>query len=403
MIRRSIYLDPLLALLGTPQIKVITGMRRVGKSALMLQLVAELRTRGVAKGQICSIDKEDLAFDAITSYTELAQYVDSYFAKTDKTAKTKTGKKYLLVDEVQDISEWEKAIRHYAKQRDVEVFITGSNSTMLSSELSTYLAGRYVELKVYPLCYREFLQFRPGSDFAEFSRLGGLPGVVTLPNEAARQSALEGILHTVLFKDVIGRYQVRNGALLADVLKFISANIGYPTSTKKIADYLKKERISLAFETVRDYLVHFAQANLIACVGWQDAVGKRSMDLNAKYYFTDIGVRNRLSGMRDEYRGQVLENIVYNELLVRGYSVHIVRVGVMEVDFMAERVTTKGGEKIYIQVTYLLASEDTVQREFKPLLAIPDAYPKMVLSMDTDWGSDYHGVQRLNLVDWLLL
>lgn len=397
MIRRSIYLDPLLALLGTPQIKVITGMRRVGKSALMLQLVEELRVRGVASRQICSIDKEDLAFDAITNYEELAHYVDGYFAKA------KAGKKYLLVDEVQDITEWEKAIRHYAKRADLEVFITGSNSTMLSSELSTYLAGRYVELKVYPLCFREFLQFRPDSDFAEFSRLGGLPGVVTLPNDLARLSALEGILHTVLFKDVIARYQVRNGALLTDVLKFISANIGYPTSTKKIADYLKKERISLAFETVRDYLQHFEQANLIACVGWQDAIGKRSMDLNAKYYFTDIGVRNRLSGMRDEYRGQVLENIVYNELLVRGYSVHIVRVGVMEVDFMAERVTAAGAEKIYLQVCYLLASEDTVQREFKPLLAIPDAYPKMVLSMDTDWGSDYHGVRRLNLVDWLTL
>lgn len=400
MIRRSIYLDPLLPLLGTPQVKVITGMRRVGKSALMLQLVAELKARGVKEGHICLIDKEDLAFDAITGYAELAHYVDSYFAKS---AKIKAGKKYLFVDEVQDITEWERAIRHYAKKADVEVFITGSNSTMLSSELSTYLAGRYVEIKVYPLCYREFLQFRPDADFAEFGRLGGLPGVVTLPNEVARQSALEGILHTVLFKDVIGRYQVRNGALLADVLKFISANIGYPTSTKKIADYLKKERISLAFETVRDYLLHFEQANLIACVGWQDAIGKRSMDLNAKYYFTDIGLRNRLSGMRDEYRGQVLENIVYNELLVRGYSVHIVRVGVMEVDFMAERVTATGGEKIYIQVTYLLASEDTVQREFKPLLAIPDAYPKLVLSMDTDWGSDYHGVRRLNLVDWLLL
>jgi predicted AAA+ superfamily ATPase len=204
-------------------------------------------------------------------------------------------------------------------------------------------------------------------------------------------------LHTVLFKDVISRFQVRNSALLADVLKFISANIGYPTSTKKIADYLKKERISVAFETVRDYLLHFEQANLIACVGWQDAIGKRSMDLNAKYYFTDIGLRNRQSGMRDEYRGQILENIVYNELLVRGYSVCIVRVGALEVDFMAERA----GEKIYLQVTYLLASEDTVQREFKPLLAIPDAYPKLVLSMDTDWGSDYHGVRRLHLVDWL--
>lgn len=397
MIRRSIYFDRLLSLLGTPQIKVITGMRRVGKSAMLVQLQDELRTRGVLPAQMCAIDKEDLAFDSITHYTELAQHVDTYFAQTKKT-----DKKYLFIDEVQDIREWERAVRHYAKQADFEVFITGSNSTMLSSELSTYLAGRYIELKIYPLCYREFLEFCPQGDFAQFSRLGGLPGVVTLQSEAAQLAALEGILNTVLFRDVVTRFAVRNPALLSDVLKFISANIGYPTSTQKIATYLKKERISVAFETVRDYLLRFEQANLLACVGWQDVVGKRSMDLNAKYYFTDMGLRNRLSGMKDEYRGQVLENIVYNELLVRGYSVSIVRVGTMEVDFMAERVTPHGSEKIYIQVTYLLASPETVEREFKPLLAIPDAYPKLVLSMDTDWGSDYNGVRRLNLVEWLL-
>ena len=401
MIPRTIYLDRLLPLLGTPQIKVITGMRRVGKSALMLQIIGNLLTgdtqEKVTRAQICAIDKEDLAFDHITDYTALAAYIDTYFAHLNTKSKTKSLKKYLFIDEIQDIAEWERAIRHYAKQADVEIFITGSNSTMLSSELSTYLAGRYVEIKIYPLCYAEFLQFRPEADFNEFIRLGGLPGVVTLPNDAARLSALEGILHTVLFRDVITRYQIRNGALLSDVLKFISVNIGYPTSTKKIADYLKKERISAAFETVRDYLLYFEQANLIHAVGWQDAVGKRTLDLNAKYYFTDIGLRNRLSGMRDEYRGQVLENVVYNELLVRGYTVSIVRVGAMEVDFMAERA----GEKLYVQVAYLLASADTIEREFKPLLAIPDAYPKLVLSMDTDWGSDYNGVRRLNLVEWL--
>lgn len=372
-------------------------MRRVGKTELMRQIQSELLTRGAKPEQICAIDMEDLAFDNIVGYRELVLHVETHF--TDLALGSR---KYLFVDEVQDIAEWERAIRHFAKKSNFEVFITGSNSTMLSSELSTYLAGRYVEVTVYPLSYREFLAFRPDSNFDEFSRLGGLPGVVTLPNDVARSSAQEGILNTVLFRDIVARFAVRSPALLNDVLKFLSANIGYPTSTKSIADYLKKERNSAAFETVRDYLLYFEQANLVACVKWYDALGKRSLDLNAKYYFADVGLRNRLSGMRNEFRGQLLENIVYNELRVRGYQVSIVRVGAMEVDFIAERSSAQEIEKIYIQVTYLLASEETVKREFTPLLAIKDAYPKLVLSMDTAWGGDYNGVKRAYLVDWLL-
>jgi uncharacterized protein len=383
--------------MGSPLIKVITGMRRVGKTELMRQIQSELLSRGAKPKQICAIDMEDLAFDSIVGYRELVLHVETHFADFGSSSR-----KYLFVDEVQDIAEWERAIRHFAKKNNFEVFITGSNSTMLSSELSTYLAGRYVEVSVYPLSYREFLAFRPDSNFDEFSRLGGLPGVVTLPNEVARTSALEGILNTVLFRDIVARFAIRNPALLNDVLKFLSANIGYPTSTKSIADYLKKERISAAFETVRDYLLYFEQANLVACVKWYDALGKRSLDLNAKYYFADVGLRNRLSGMRNEFRGQLLENIVYNELRVRGYQVNIVRVGAMEVDFMAERSSAQEIEKLYMQVTYLLASEESVKREFTPLLAIKDAYPKLVLSMDTAWGGDYNGVKRAYLVDWLL-
>jgi uncharacterized protein len=396
---RPIYANRILAQLGTPFIKVLTGMRRVGKSALLAQLRSHLLQNGVDQAQICWIDKEDLAFDAIRDYQALAQHIDGVFGfNAEGMAQTDVHKKYIFVDEVQEIEGWERAVRHYAKREDCEIFITGSNSTMLSSELATQLAGRYVEFKIYPLCYREYLNFKPTGTFNDFMRVGGLPGVVLLNSEQAQTQALEGILHTVLFKDVIHRYQVRNGALLTDLLKFIAVNIGYPTATKTIADYLKKERLSLAFETVREYLKHYEYANLIHSVSWVDAVGKRSMDLNHKYYFSDIGVRNSLSGWRNDYRGQLLENIVYQELLVRGYTVTIGRVGTLEVDFVAER----SGQKTYFQVAYLLSSEDTVQREFKPLLLIPDAYPKFVLSMDTDWGSDYQGVQRLNVVDWLV-
>ena len=394
MISRPLYLNQILPQLGTPFIKVLTGMRRVGKSAMLAQVCDVLHERGVEASQICWVDKEDLQFDAIRNYQDLAAHVDAYFGRTKKT---KPIQRYLFIDEVQEIFEWERAVRHYARQGGFEIFITGSNSKMLSSELATQLAGRYVEFKIYPLCYREFLTFQPNGNFDAFMRLGGLPGVVLLQDERAQQQALEGVLHTVLFRDIIHKNNIRNGALLSDILKFIAVNIGYPTATKSIADYLKKERLSLAFETVREYLKYYEQASLLYSVSWFDSVGKRSMELNHKYYFSDLGLRNRLTGWRDDYRGQILENVVYQELLVRGYEVVIGRVGNLEIDFVA----TRAGQKLYIQVTYLLANPETVTREFAPLLAVPDAYPKLVLSMDTDWGSDYQGVRRQHLVEWL--
>ena len=394
-IARKIYLDRMRPLLGTPQIKVLTGMRRSGKSVLLAQLAHELihAPSSVQPSHICWIDMEDLAFDHLRTYKDLHAYIEGYFKKIA----TSSHKKYLFIDEIQEISEWERVVRHYAKQTDFEVFITGSNSNFLSSELATMLAGRYVSFHVYPLCYREFLEFRPSGDFNEFVLLGGLPGVVMLEGEQTKREALEGILHTVLFRDVIERFEVRNGALLTDVLKFIASNIGNPTTTQSIVAHLKSERISLAFETIRDYLQHYARAFLVYPVGWQDAIGKRHLNLNQKYYFSDLGLRHRLLPMRAEHRGQVLENIVYQELLVRGYSVTIGRVGMLEVDFVAER----GSEKIYIQVCYLLASEETITREFRSLKAIPDNHPKLVLSMDTAWGGGDDGIVWLNLVEWL--
>ena len=408
-ILRSLYLDRIRPLLGTPQIKVITGMRRAGKSVFLRQIMDELRIGGIAESHICAIDMEDLAFDGLRTYQELAAHIEAYCQAVD-------GKKYLFIDEVQEIAGWERVVRHFAKRDDFEVFVTGSNSHLLSSELSTMLAGRFVSIHVHPLCYREFLQFRPDGDFNEFVLLGGLPGVVTLDNPRAKQEALEGILHTVLFRDVIARFEVRSGALLADVLKFIAGNIGHPTTTQSIVAYLKSERLSLAFETVRDYLLHYASAFLVYAVAWEDAIGKRSLNLNHKYYFSDLGLRHRLVTMRDEHRGQVLENVVYNELLVRGYQVTIGRVKKtpsgeenLEIDFIAQRQTinSKGQtalDRQYIQVCYLLASAETVEREYRSLRVITDHYPKLVLSMDADFtapSGDGSGIQRQHLVDWL--
>jgi uncharacterized protein len=396
---RQPYVDHVLRQIGTPFIKVLVGMRRVGKSALLVQVRQALDERGVPASHICWIDKEDLSFDAIRTYADLKAHVDAAFAHTPNTQSTH--RKYLFIDEVQEIAQWELAVRHYAKQADVEVFITGSNAHMLSSELATHLAGRYVAFHIHGLSYREYRQFRPNGSscsLEDFMRYGGLPGVALLTDDAARLQALEGILHTVMFRDILQRYSIRHGALLSDIAKFIAINIGYPTATKRIAEYLKKERLTLAFETVRDYLQYFQHANLLHSVGWVDAVGKRSLELNAKFYFEDLGLRNRLAGWRDEYRGQLLENLVHHELRVRGYELQVGRVKEAEIDFIA----TRAGEKLYIQVCYLLASPDTIQREFAPLLAVPDNYAKLVLSMDRDWGSDFEGIKRLHIEDWLL-
>ena len=262
-------------------------MRRVGKSALLHLIRDRLVRQGVRPEQILWIDKEDLAFDHLRDYTHLAAHVDAWIArKAGARARARTARKqYLFIDEVQEIAQWERALRHFAKQSGFEIFITGSNSNMLSSELATQLAGRYVEFRIHPLCFREFLSFAPSGTFEAYMRLGGLPGVVLLKDPIAKEQVLEGVMHTVLFRDIIARYQVRNGALLADILKFVAANIGFPTATMSIADYLKKERLSLAFETVREYLKYYEHASLVHAVDWTDIKGKRAMDLNRKYYF----------------------------------------------------------------------------------------------------------------------
>ena len=390
MIQRKYYLENILSAFGTPLIKVITGMRRVWKSTLLLQIIESFKKNEIQEQQIFYLDREDFSKEYINNATTLHAEIESFFHQV-------WGKKYIFIDEVQDIREWEKVVRHYAKLHDYEVCITWSNSHILSSELGTYLSGRYIEFPIYPLSYSEFLDFKPIGNFREYMQFGGLPWVALLP-DALRLGYIDGVLHTVLVRDILERYQIRNSSLLSDILRYLASNIGYPTSTNKIAQYLKKERISLAFETVREYIGYFRNSFFLASPAWSDILGKKHLDLHDKYYFTDIGIRNALVGFRNEYVGQILENIVYNELISRGYVVTVGRIGNLEVDFIAERF----GEKIYIQVTYLLTSEDTVIREFWPLEKIPDNYPKLVLSLDTDWGSGRNGIERNNIEKWLL-
>jgi uncharacterized protein len=365
-------------------------MRRVGKSTILLQIIDSLKTQGISGDNIYFLDREDYLSEYIKDARILHDEIEKFFHG-------KTGKKYIFIDEVQDISEWEKVVRHYGKIAEFEVCITGSNSNLLSSELGTYLSGRYIEFPIYPLSYAEFLEFNQNGYFREYMEFWWLPWVALLPRDL-RSGYIDGVINTVLVRDILERYQVRNGSLLTDILRYLASNIGYPTSTNKIAQYLKKERISLAFETVREYISYFRNSFFIASPPWSDILGKRHLELHEKYYFTDIGIRNSLVWFRDEYIGQVLENIVYNELIVRWYEVSIGRIGMQEVDFIA----TRKWEKIYIQVTYLLASNETVEREFTPLEKIEDNYPKIVLSLDTEWGKWRNGIDRKNIETWLL-
>ncbi|MDP2103521.1 MAG: ATP-binding protein, partial [Candidatus Gracilibacteria bacterium] len=301
------------------------------------------------------------------------------------------------------ISGWENCIRSLHSEENYDIYISGSNSNLLSSELSTYLTGRFIEFKIYPLSFKEFLTFR-GSDnikeeFENYIKYGGLPAIHKMNFEdEIIYSYLGGVFSTIIFKDIINRYSIRNSNLLLDIMKFLSDNIGNIFSAKKISDYLKNQKISISVDTLREYLQYFENTFLLSKVHRFDIRGKNLLEIYEKYYLNDIGFRSYLLGFRQNNIGQILENIVYNELLVRGYNIKIGKIGNLEIDFIAE----KNGERKYIQVTYLLASQDVIDREFTPLLKVGDNYEKIVLSLDEFFAKDFQGIKRLNIIDWLM-
>lgn len=384
--------------MGKPIIKVITGMRRVGKSVLLKQIASSLITKGIKQDHLFFIDKESLEFENIATYRQL-------HAETKKRFAGKKGYKCLIVDEVQEISEWERAIVSLAKQADLDIFLSGSNAHLLSSELATLLSGRYIEFPVYPLGFDEFLTFRrcdkqkAGEELPNFLRYGGFPGIHYFPlDDSNIYQYIRSLYDTILLKDVIKRHHVRHVTLLENMVRYVCDNIGNLFSAKRIADYLKSQRLKTGVETVLQYLSHLMAARLVFCSYRFDIKGKRHLELIHKYYLGDIGIRHALLGFREGELSGVFENVVYLELLKRGYQVHIGKLDTKEVDFIAE----KEGKKIYIQVAHSLSSPKTVDREFKPLLAIDDNYPKYVISADKLFGTDYKGIIRLPLEGFLL-
>lgn len=398
MYNRKLYIEKIRAFIRKPVIKVITGMRRTGKSCLMRLVIEELNASGIPAKNILYVNKESLDFDFIKTYSDLATHVKKYFSGA-------RGIKYLFIDEVQEIENWEKAVSSFFGEGRFDIYITGSNAHLLSSELATLLSGRYVEFPVYPLSFKEFLVFRgkksagAEKEFLNYVQFGGMPAIHQFDfHEESIYQYLASIYSTILLKDVILRNNIRNPNLLENVGKYLFDNIGNIFSAKKIADYLKSQRLKIGTETVQNYVESYLASFAFYKVSRYDIKGKRLFEIHEKYYAGDIGLRHAVMGYRQKDIAGILENIIFLELKRRGYNVYVGKLNENEIDFIAE----KAGEKIYLQSAYLLASEDTISREFTPLANIDDNYPKYVISMDTAFGKDFDGIRRLNIIDFLL-
>lgn len=397
MIKRELYLKKIKKFQDMPLIKVITGMRRAGKSTLLNLLAEELKEQGIKDEQIIRINFEAMEFDAIRDYRQLYAYIKERLL---------TGSMYLLLDEIQQVASWERAINSLFMEGGVDIYITGSNAKMLSSDLSTLLAGRYVEIQVFPLSFREYLLFLPqevrenkSEAFENYMKYGGLPLIPSLPQENdTMEMFLAGIYNTVLMKDVIQRNAVRDPALLENIVRFLADNVGNPVSSSKVAGYLTSQGRKTAAATVDNYLQMLTKAYIFYRTQRYDIKGKMYLKTQEKYYIVDNGLRNALLDFKQGDYGHVLENIVYLELLRRGYHVAIGKVGTLEVDFVA----SKAERKVYYQVSASVLDDGTRERELKPLRVIPDAYEKILLTMDRTHIRDFEGIRNVNIMDWLL-
>lgn len=399
MKKRDLYLTQLINFKDKPLIKVVTGIRRCGKSTLLSLFEEHLLSNGARVDQIIRMNFEAFEFADITTYKDLYHYINN------KMINEKI-KYYILLDEVQQVASWEKAINSFLVDSNVDIYITGSNAYLLSSELSTLLSGRYVEIKMQPLSFKEYLDFNDAEKganvdvlFQTYLEYGGLPTVVELMDHPDAISVfLAGIYNTVIMKDVVQRNNVRDPALLESVLKFIAANIGSPISTRKISDYLTSSGRKTTSDTIDNYLKMLESAFIIYRANRYDLKGKLFLKTQEKYYVIDTGIRNQLTGLRNTDYGHVLENIIYFELLRRGFDVAIGKVGTFEVDFVA----TKATEKIYYQVSATIMDAETREREIRPLRLISDHYKKVILTMDKTIYNDFDGIRNVNIIDFLL-
>ena len=398
MINRETYLNKIEGYINKPVIKVITGMRRVGKSYFVKQIINKLTDAGVLPEQIIYVNMELIKYDFIENYKDIHEYVSEYFKNCKKD-------KYIFIDEIQEIKQWEKAISSFLAEKEYDIYITGSNSNLLSSELSTLISGRYIEFNIYSLSFSEFLDFREeqkqdlNTEFNNYLKYGGFPVIHSFNfNDELTYQYISSLYNTILLKDVIERYNLRNVRLFTDIVKFTFSNLGQIFSSNSISKYLKNQRKNVGVETIQNYLQYLESSFLIYKVQRYDIKGKRILDLYEKYYLGDISLKNALIGYKDDDISGLLENLVFLKLKQDNYNVFIGKYDDYEIDFIAE----KNGEKKYFQVAYLLNSEKTIEREFSVLEKVKDNYPKYVITMDNLPKSNRNGITRMHIIDFLL-
>lgn len=392
MVRRREYQDKLMSFKDHRIIKVVTGVRRCGKSTLLALFRDDLRALGVEESQFISINFEDLQFEHLRDYHALHSYVLERLMPDRMN--------YVFLDEIQQVPDFQKAVDSLYLRENVDLYLTGSNAHMLSGELATLLSGRYVEIAMLPLSFREYYEIVGGDQNAAFNayyRNGGFPYTASIQDQQVTRDYLGGIYHTVLLKDIVERRRVSDVPLLESVIRFLCDNVGNTVSVKKIADSLTSAGRKTTVNTVDNYLQALCDAFILYEAKRYDIKGKQYLQSLSKFYLVDLGLRTYLLGERTRDVGHVLENIVYLELLRRGYRVSIGKMDALEVDFVAE----KGDERIYYQVAASILDSATYDSEFAPLKKIADHYPKFVLTMDTlPMGED--GIRQVNIVDFLL-
>ena len=399
MIERPLYVDKIMAYVDTPFVKILTGVRRCGKSTILKMIMERLKTeRNIPEDRIISCRFDSMEYEDMTAkqiYTLLKDQLSS------------TGRTYLFLDEVQEIKGWEKVVNSLASDFDVDLYITGSNSRMMSSEIATYLTGRYISFRIFTLSFGEYLMFKskfanvgePKAELANYVRLGGFPAThLQAYSQDEIYTIVRDIYNSTIFSDIVKRNQVRKIDQLERVVKYTFNNVGNTFSAKSIADYLKAERRSLDNETVYSYLEKLEKAYLLHRCSRYDLQGKEILKTQEKFYLADVALRYSVLGYNADSVASSPENIVYLELCRRGYTVNVGKTGDSEIDFVAVRQN----EKIYVQVTQEINSEKTEKREYSRLLEIPDNYPKFVLTTDEFAGGNYEGIKTMHIADFLL-
>ena len=403
MVDRKLYLEKIYNFIDKDVIKIITGIRRCGKSYLFKLIIEELKKRNINEDDILLIDFELPKYNSIKTREQLDEIILPFIESHDN-------KVYLFFDEIQNVKEWEVSINSYFKLENTDIYITGSNSKLMSKELATLLTGRYVNIELYPFSFNEFLDYKKELNqpnliknalntdlenyFEEYYQYGGMP--LAISSKQDKELILNGIYSSIILNDIVERYEIRNIGLFNRIVKYIIENTGNLISVNALFNYLKHEKLQITKQTIYNYIEYLENAYLIAKASKEDLVGKKEIIGSEKYYLLDTGFYKSQLDEKQKNIGHILENIVFIELKRHGYKITVGNIDDYEIDFVCK----KNNQKIYIQVSYLLESDEIIEREFRPLLMINDNYPKYVLSMDKNF-QPLNGIKHMHIIDFL--